>query len=326
MSGIIESISDVPPPLKLNGHNELVTSTPALSRAEEVLGRIRSARGELKEVLTPQVQEEGIYANPEIFVLFEFIRQGGAEPQELKFYLDQFTRNIELAYGSGVLFLGSGWGLTGRSLCEARPDLKVTHVDVNSDIVAMDRFTNATQGFSQISSVVGDAVSRDDLSRIFDAGTKEIATVGLLRYLDETQREAMLTNLLELAPPGTSFLMREVNAEAVQHVREFLHNKGVGYHYEAREVSHLRYTRLFAYYFMYHEKEPLRSEILKTDPDFDFAEFRAVVDSKKDHYPQIDTAKIFGEVSSPPDLRHLLVLADLAGHELKREEVVVFHN
>lgn len=309
----------------LEHHDELV-SEPVLAHAEAVLANLRQTKGEIREVLTPKVQEAGIYDNPEIFALFEHIRMANLEPQELDLFLSQFTHAIELPHGTKIAMLGSGWGITGRSLAKLRPDLSIVHADINPDIVMMDRMTNNIQGFTQITSVVSDVTRQENLTKLLDTESLEVASVGLMRYLDTNQRRQMLTMLINTAPKGTKFLMREVNWQTMSALKSELDERGIGYQYESQTTPHLRYTRTFAYYYMYNAKEPMVSAIKEIDPNFDFEAFRQKIDELKKGYPQIDTKKIFGDEAGEADLRHLLVLADLAGHDLKQEEIIVFHN
>lgn len=311
---------------EIKNHDELVNKHPILAQAEKSLEELREKLGEIREVLTPQIQEETIYSNPEIFAFFEFLRQENLEEGELDFLLEQFGANLELPYGSRVVILGSGWGITGRRLAELRPDLYITHVDINPHILNMDTVTNMRQGFVNIKCLQADATDPKSLREILGNEPVEITSVGLVRYLTPLERERLVQNLVTIAPKGSKFVIREVNPPSMAHLKQTLFEKGIGYLHEESLRPHLRYTRFFAYYHMYHQKEPFASAIKEVNPDFDFEGFKQVIDGISQNYPQIDIEKIFGEVYKPKDLRHLLVLADLAGYDIKKEEILIFHN
>lgn len=317
---------------------ELIEESDILNRADALLSKVRERYGELRNVLTPDIQEELIYSNPEIFMIMEYMNIYNLNPDHIAILINQFQQTIELPYGGKVIFGGSGWGLTARALSKIRPDLLIYDADINPDIVSMDKATNQRQGFTGITSFVCDFTDINQLAKIFEQfGRMDIASVGLLRYLSPEERFRMVSNLLKISPHGTSFITKEVNLESMNSLTNILKKMGIPHYVATEKRNHFKFTRLFGLYAMYKGNEALVNAMKEIDPSFDFELFKDEIDrishgySHKREIPNIDPQAILGDEyyryldpHTPTSLNHLLVLMDLAGYDTHVEEIVIF--
>ena len=157
---------------KIRSTREEVGDNAIFNEAFRVLNEVRRKHGELLTVITPEVQAGTIYGNPEVFELFN--RLEGLDVEEYEFLSGVVEEYI--SPDNTIVVLGSGWGMMSRGLARNRPDTKIVNVDINDEILSLDRQANQRSGFPNISSIHGDVTKIDDLEyvRVEIIGNKKL--------------------------------------------------------------------------------------------------------------------------------------------------------
>lgn len=289
-------------------------------QARELKSDIRARHNELGRIISLESQETHIYANPEIFELFCYLEEHGNSGEFD--VLAQIIDELNVPVGTRAYVAGSGWGLWARELSTHRSDLKITNIDINPKIVKMDSDRNRRLGLSNIKSIVGDATKIHEFEQDATNGPPNFfTTVGLMRYLNTQQREETLDSVWKAMKTGDFAVIREVNYLSMRDCTRILEEHGISYETQVRQAPHLKYTTIFFYYYMYNKIAPVPETLKKDGFNFDLDDFKEAVDKARGYYPDFGYTTDDGKYV---DLRHLLVLTDLAGKEEKSEYIVMF--
>ena len=309
---------------KIRSTREEVGDNAIFNEAFRVLNEVRRKHGELLTVITPEVQAGTIYGNPEVFELFN--RLEGLDVEEYEFLSGVVEEYI--SPDNTIVVLGSGWGMMSRGLARNRPDTKIVNVDINDEILSLDRQANQRSGFPNISSIHGDVTKIDDLESLIGKEPSVLAVVGLMRYLNSDQRRQAMEILNELCSKDGGVVIREVNYPSMRDCARILTEDGVPFEAYTNTKERMKYTAIFFLYFMYHKIEPIPSLFEKEGIHFDFNKFKESVDRAALDHPEFNgatrEAKSLDDQEHQGDLRYLMVLADLAGKDLKTEYVIAF--
>lgn len=309
---------------KIQATREEVGDNAIFNEAFRVLNEVRRRHGELLTVITPEVQADTIYGNPEVFELFH--RLESLDTDEYSFLSSVVESYI--APENTIVVLGSGWGMMSRGLARNRSSTRIVNVDINDEILSLDRQANQRSGFSNINSVHGDVTKIEDLEALIGKEPSVLAVVGLMRYLNSDQRKQAMGILNRLCSEDGGVIIREVNYPSMRDCARILNDMKIPFEAYTNTKERMKYTAIFFLYFMYHKIEPIPSLFEKEGVAFDFDKFRESVDRVALNYPEFNgatrEAKSLDDHEHQGDLRYLMVLADLAGKDLKTEYVIAF--